>query len=91
MQPETARDMSALNQMLEPLSQTLSVEAAESIVALKISPRLEARVRELAERRNEGQLGDQEQAEYRGYVIGAEILALLKLKARRATEGGRPG
>lgn len=83
--------MSALNQMLEPLSQTLSVEAAESIVALKISPRLEARVQELAERRNEGQLSDQEQAEYLGYVIGAEILSLFKLKARRATEGGRPG
>lgn len=83
--------MSALNQMLEPLSRTLSVEAAESIVALRIAPQLEARVQELAERMNEGQLSDQERAEYRGYVLGAEILTLLKLKARRVTERGRTG
>jgi len=83
MEALTANTSTALNQMLEPLSQTLSVEAAQAITALKISPALEARIQELADRSNEGLLTDQEQAEYRGYVEGAEILSLIKLKARR--------
>lgn len=78
----------ALNQMLEPLSKTLSIEAAEAITALKVSPALDARIQDLAVRSNEGLLTEQEQAEYRSYVLGAEVLALLKLKARRVIENG---
>jgi hypothetical protein len=73
----------ALNQMLDPLSESLTVEAAEAILALRIGADLEARIEELADRSNEGLLTDAERAEYRGYVEGAEILALIKLKARR--------
>lgn len=73
----------ALNQMLEPLSRSLSVEAAQSLVSLRIDSATEARIQELAERCNEGLLTEAEQAEYHGYVEAAEILSLIKLKARR--------
>ena len=73
----------ALNQMLEPLSQTLGVEAAKSITGLQIDPAIQARIEELADRCNEGLLTEAERAEYSGYVEGAEILALIKSKARR--------
>lgn len=73
----------ALNQLLEPLSQTLGVEAALSISGLKIDPAIQTRIEELADRCNEGLLTEAERAEYSGYVEGAEILALIKSKARR--------
>ncbi len=73
----------ALNRLLEPLSRTLGVEAARSIAGLQIEPSIQARIEELADRCNEGLLTDAERAEYSGYVEGAEILALIKSKARR--------
>ena len=73
----------ALNQLLEPLSQTLGFEAARSIIGLTIDPAIQDRIEELAERCNEGLLTEAERAEYMGYVEGAEILALIKSKARR--------
>ena len=73
----------ALNQLLEPLSQTLGVEAARSITSLTIDPAIQARIEELADRCNQGLLTESERAEYSGYVEGAEILALIKSKARR--------
>jgi hypothetical protein len=45
--------------------------------------RPETRVAELADRSNEGLLTQDERAEYDSYVEGAEILGLIKLKARR--------
>lgn len=78
---------SALNRMLEPLSRSLSVEAARAIASIEIEPPLQARIEELAGRCNEGLLTVEERAEYEGYVEGAEILSLLKLKARRLLAG----
>ena len=73
----------ALNDMLEPLSHSLSVEAARSIAAIQIKPATQARIEELADRSNDGLLTPEERAEYESYVEGAEILSLIKLKARR--------
>ena len=73
----------ALNQLLEPLSHTLGAEAARSIAGLQIEPAVQSRIEELAGLCNEGLLTEAERAEYSGYVEGAEILALIKSKARR--------
>ncbi len=73
----------ALNQLLEPLSQSLSVDGAKAIADLRIAPKIQARIEELADLCNEGRLSDSERDEYESYVEGAEILALIKLKARR--------
>jgi hypothetical protein len=78
---ETATN--ALSRLLEPLSRSLGVEAAMSLVGLRIDPAIQARIEELADRCNEGLLTEAERAEYSGYVEGAEILALIKSKARR--------
>lgn len=73
----------ALDRMLEPLSHCLGVEAATALAGLCIEPAIQARIEELADRCNEGLLTEAERTEYEGYVEGAEILALIKLKARR--------
>jgi hypothetical protein len=83
MEPATITQ-SALDRLLDPLSRSLSPEAARSIVGLTIEPEVLDRIDELAERCNEGLLTEAERAEYAGYVEGAEILALIKLKARRS-------
>ncbi len=75
--------MSALDRMLDPLSDCLDPEVARRIVALHIAPEIRARIEELADRSNQGELTESEHAEYDGYVEGAEIVSLIKLKARR--------
>jgi len=82
MEPVTTTS-AALNQILEPLSRSLNVEAARALAAVQIEPWIQARIEELADRCNEGLLSASERAEYQSYVEGAEILALLKLKAWR--------
>jgi hypothetical protein len=77
------RMTTALDLILEPLSRTLGVEAARSLVGLQIDPAIQDRIETLADLCNEGLLTEADRAEYDGYVEGAEILALLKLKARR--------
>ena len=69
--------------MLDPLSDCLDIEVAQRITALRIDPALQARIEELADRSNEGLLTEAERTEYRDYVESAEILGLIKLKARR--------
>jgi hypothetical protein len=66
----TATTASARNRMLEPLSRSLSVEAARAIVALVIDETLQDRIEELADLCNEGRLSPDERAEYDGYVEG---------------------
>lgn len=80
---ETASPMTALDRMLDPLSDCLDAEVARRIVALRIAPDIQARIDELADRCNEGLLTETERTEYDGYVEGAEIVSLIKLKARR--------
>jgi hypothetical protein len=82
--PSSEKADRALDRLLDPLSHSLSPEAARSILGLTIDPALQDRIDELADRCNEGLLSEGERAEYEGYVEGAEILALLKLKARRS-------
>jgi hypothetical protein len=73
----------ALDRVLDPIRDCLDADVARRLVDLRIDPALQARIEELADRCNEGQLSDEERAEYEGYVEGAEILSLIKLKARR--------
>ena len=74
----------ALDQMLEPLARSLNVEAARAIAAVELEPAIQARIDQLADLCNEGLLNEAGRSEYRSYIEGAEIVSLLKLKARRA-------
>ena len=64
----------------------LNREAAVSIIDLRIDPEIQARVEVLAERANEGTLTPDERAEYLSYVEAADLLTILKLKAKRHLE-----
>jgi hypothetical protein len=62
----------------------LSRQLARYVLTLGFDDRDQARMRELAERNQEGTLGTKERAELRNYVKAGHMLALLHSKARRS-------
>ena len=79
----------ALSRMLEPICECLNEEAAKRILELRTPPDILTRVEELADKSNEGLLTETERAEYQGYVDGADLIAILKAKARELVGPGR--
>ncbi|MCX6606779.1 MAG: hypothetical protein NTV52_24790 [Acidobacteria bacterium] len=49
----------------------------------RISPAVQARIDYLAERANYGELTPDEDAEYEALIDGADLITILRLKAKR--------
>ncbi len=77
-----AGNANVLESLLDPLSRCLDEESARRIAEFRISPKLQARVKALAERANEGTLSQDEQAEYDAFIDAADFISLLQLKAQ---------
>lgn len=73
-----------LDEFLDPLAESLTPAAAERILALKPSPHVLERVRELGKKSNEGTLTESEKEDYRALADAGTLLALLKSKAHQA-------
>ena len=67
----------------------LSRELARYILTLGFDEQDQARMRELAERNQEGTLPPRERAELQNYVKAGHMLALLHSKARRSLKVSR--
>ena len=78
-----ATEEAIIDEMLEPLAEALTPEAARLFVELKAPASVQARVDELAAKCNEGELTDLERADYEKYVRIGNLFALLKAKAKR--------
>ena len=76
-------EVDLLNRLLEPVTSCLSLEAARRLVAIKADPSLQARMDELADKANQGNLAEDERNEYETYVSAANVLAILQSKARQ--------
>jgi hypothetical protein len=74
--------MTVLERLLDPVTQSLNVEAASKLVRLKADAKAQARVDALARKCNEGQLSPKERAEYERYLTVGNLIAILKAKAR---------
>lgn len=79
-----AQENLALDGLLDPLSRCLNAESAKRVIEMEIDPAVQARVDVLAEKANEGLLTEEERAEYEAFINAADIIAILKLKARRS-------
>jgi len=75
-------DTSLLAQLLEPLEECLTPELAQKIAALRASPKVQARIDELADKCNEGELTPEETAEYTSYVDAIDLITVLQAQAR---------
>ena len=72
----------ALERLLEPVSRSLNVEAAQKLLKLKADAKTQDRVDELARKCNEGAMTPSEKSEYERYVTAGNLLAILQAKGR---------
>jgi hypothetical protein len=77
--PETA----VLDRLFDPLARSLSPAAARALVSFRADEATQARIAELAEKCNKGQLTPKERAEYETYGRAIDLIAILQAKARR--------
>jgi hypothetical protein len=73
---------SVLERLLDPLSRCFTTESAKALAELETDPVAQARVDELAEKCNEGQLTTDERREYETYVHVGNLVGILQAKAR---------
>jgi hypothetical protein len=79
---------SILDRMLEPVGRSMTLEFARELVELRADANEQARIDELAEKCNEGQLTDEERAEYERYVQAIHFIGVLQQKAKRVLAAG---
>jgi hypothetical protein len=71
-----------LREILKPGEGTLPPELAEYLLTLRFNDARLARVKELAEKSNDGTLTPSEREEFESYVFLGDLLALIHSKAR---------
>jgi len=71
----------ALERLLRPLSQNLTLELARALVGVQADAETQTRYDELASKRTEGQLTPAEQAELESIVSANTLLGVLKAEA----------
>jgi hypothetical protein len=76
-------DAAAFDRATEPVLRILSADQARQIVDFHGDEKLQQRIEELAEKANEGELTEEERAEYQGYAQANQFIAILQAKARR--------
>ncbi len=81
---------SLLDQLLSPVGRAMNPAFARELVELRASPEIQARIDELAEKCNEGQLSDEERAEYEDYIQAIHLIGILQKKARKVLANGTP-
>ncbi|MEP0843301.1 MAG: hypothetical protein HRF43_11405 [Phycisphaerae bacterium] len=79
---KTDHQVEVLERMLDPVSQVLTPDVARRLLALRADPIAQQRIEELADKCTEGQLSDEERAEYESYVSAVNVLSVLQAKAR---------
>jgi hypothetical protein len=83
MMPELASSSSAFARLFDPVTACFTPEVAEKVASVRADKVTQARIDELAEKCNEGEISPQELAEYEAYALGAEMLAVMQAQARR--------
>ena len=80
------RKLSILERVIAPERGDLSPDAAREFLRLGFRPQDQERVDELSARAREGTLSAPERAELEEYILVADLLAVLKSKARRTLQ-----
>ena len=74
---------SAFQRGVSPLLQLLLPGKEELVMAASADQALRQRIDQLASKSTEGQLSDDERAEYEGYVRANKFIAVLRREAKR--------
>jgi hypothetical protein len=78
----SVQQTSYLNRFLDPVTEMLPRDALERIVNFRFDDVTRARAVELAEKANEGQLSEDERAEYAEYVETLDLIGIMQASAR---------
>lgn len=76
-----------IDDILQPLTDALTPETASVLAGFKVSDAVRTRVAELAAKANEGELTEAEREEYETHVRYANVLSVIKAKARSVLAG----
>jgi len=74
---------SAFDRATQAIFGILSREQVDQIVDYHADDALQDRIAQLADKANEGELTDEERAEYEGYAQANRFVAVLQARARR--------
>lgn len=77
----------AFQRGISPLLQLLLPGKEESVIGVMADPTLRSRIELLASKSTEGELTEEERAEYEGYVRANKFVAVLIREARRMKAG----
>jgi hypothetical protein len=80
---------SIVDGLLDSLSRCLDTESARRVADFRVAEQIQEKVDVLAERSNEGLLSPDERADYEAFINVSDLIAILKLKARRALESNQ--
>ncbi len=80
---ETISDTTAFDRATQPILGILIPEQVHQIVDYHADGSLQERIELLARKANEGELTDEESAEYAGYAQANSFIAVLQAQARR--------
>jgi transglutaminase-like putative cysteine protease len=83
-----AFDSNAFDRATEPVLRLFPVEQARDLAEYRSGEWLQTRVEELAAKSNEGELTEEDRAEYLGYVQANKFVAILQAQARRRLTQG---
>jgi hypothetical protein len=83
-------ESSAFDLGVAPMLRIVLPDRAESVLQFRPDPALTARIDELAEKSTEGELTEEERAEYAGYVRANKFVSILKLQAERLKASDSP-
>jgi hypothetical protein len=76
-------EIEAFERGVEPVLRIVLPEKAEAVIRFRAAPELQARIETLASKSTEGQLTEEEKAEYTGYVRANKFIAVLQRQARQ--------
>lgn len=75
----------AFDRGVRPMMEIVLLDKADAVLHFRADPQLAARIEELATKSTEGELTDDEHAEYAGYVRANKFVAILKQQAQHLT------
>jgi hypothetical protein len=75
-----------LSQLLAPITSSLTPETAQQVVDFRADELTQARIDELADRCNAGELTPEELCEYDRYISAIDLVTVLQVKARSILE-----
>jgi len=78
-----------IDRSLEPLASALSPEVAQKFVDCVPPAEVVARMEQLGSKASSGTLSTEEEQEYKALIDLGDMIALLKLKARRILRGNQ--